>query len=56
MWVVVYIPTNCSQLFPPEPEPHGTRLDPQLFMSDWETQEDDNVEGSLLCPFVPFPV
>lgn len=39
---------------PPEPEPHRARLDSQLSMSDWETQEDDNVEGSFLHLFVLF--
>ena len=40
------------QLFPTEPEPHRTRMDPQLLDSDWETQEDDDMEGNPLCPFV----
>jgi len=40
------------QPLPTEPEPHRTRMDSQLPKSDWETQEDDNMEGNFLCPFV----
>ena len=27
-------------------------MDFQLLKSDWETKEDDDMEGSFLCPFV----
>ena len=52
MWVVSSAPTAVSNCFPPEPEPHRTRMDSQLLKSDWEAQEDDDMEGSFLCSFV----
>jgi tryptophanyl-tRNA synthetase len=47
-----------SQSFPPEPEPHRTCLDPQLSMSDRETEKDDHMEGTFvsLCVCLRFDI